>query len=73
MPIFEFICNKCNKEFEALVLNSSDKIECPDCKSDEVTKQFSTFAQSSKSGCSNYDSCRPKSKHKCSGVCCNGS
>ena len=69
MPIFEFICNKCGEKFEILVLDLSEKIECPKCKSNEVAKQFSTFAQSSKSECSNYDSCMPKSKHKCSGGC----
>ncbi|MCL2144278.1 MAG: zinc ribbon domain-containing protein [Endomicrobia bacterium] len=70
MPIFEFICDKCKEKFETLVLNSGEKIECPKCKSNEVIKQFSTFSQNSKTGCSNYDSCRPQNKHKCSGGCC---
>ena len=70
MPIFEFICKKCNKKFETLVLNSDETIACPECKSGEIEKQFSTFSASSDSGCANYNSCQPKSKHKCGGGCC---
>ncbi|MCL2484542.1 MAG: hypothetical protein FWF00_00810 [Endomicrobia bacterium] len=71
MPIFEFLCNKCGKKFETLVLSGDEKNECHFCKSSEVTKQFSSFATASPaSNCANADFCRPKSKHKCSGGCC---
>ena len=47
MPIFEFVCYKCGKEFERLVF-SSDKgyLECPDCGCSYVTKILSVFSSS---------------------------
>jgi putative FmdB family regulatory protein len=50
MPIFEFKCDKCGKEFERLVYSSEDeKVECPGCGSTETTKEFSVFS------CSNIE------------------
>jgi len=46
MPIYEYHCPKCEKEFELLV-RSSTRIECPDCGSRELTKKISAFAVSS--------------------------
>lgn len=43
MPIYEYHCESCSKEFE-LLTNSSTVAECPECHSRKVTKQFSTFA-----------------------------
>lgn len=72
MPLFEFICKKCNKKFENLVLNDKDlDIQCPACGAKEVEKQFSSFSSGAGiSKCASSDICRPKSKHKCSGGCC---
>jgi putative FmdB family regulatory protein len=47
MPIYEFRCNQCQNEFEKLVLNSSEKIVCPQCKSKKVQRMMSAFAFSS--------------------------
>ena len=44
MPIFEFRCNLCDHKFSKLVKSGSDEIECPNCKSDNVKKLFSSFA-----------------------------
>jgi len=46
MPLFEFICETCERPFEELVRSSSviDGVICPTCGSQEVTKQISTFA-----------------------------
>jgi len=33
MPIFEYQCGQCENDFEKLVLNTSEKIACPKCKS----------------------------------------
>jgi putative FmdB family regulatory protein len=46
MPIFEFVCQECGTPFEELVRSSNevDEVTCPSCKSDQVRKQFSTFA-----------------------------
>ncbi len=42
MPIFEYTCNQCKKEFEKLVFAGEDKnISCPGCNSKDVTKKMS--------------------------------
>jgi len=74
MPIFEFICKKCNNEFEILVFSSDEKIECPACKSGEVVKQLSSFSAATNSSaakppCGTSDYCPSPNKHKCSGGC----
>jgi putative FmdB family regulatory protein len=43
MPIYEYVCMKCESHFEELVRNG-DTPNCPDCSSANVKKQFSTFA-----------------------------
>ena len=49
MPIFEYICNECQHEFEALVFGKQ-KAECPKCQSKKLEPQLSVFAVSAKSG-----------------------
>jgi putative FmdB family regulatory protein len=44
MPIFEYQCASCGKEFELLVRNSSTVPECPACNSTELRKKLSAFA-----------------------------
>jgi putative FmdB family regulatory protein len=43
MPIFEYACADCGREFEALV-RSDTKPECPGCHGTHLTKQLSVFA-----------------------------
>jgi putative FmdB family regulatory protein len=47
MPIFEYICQECNHEFEALVFGR-DKAQCPKCESKKLSPQLSVFATSVK-------------------------
>ncbi len=49
MPIFEYICQECQHEFEALVFGK-DKAACPKCQSKKLAPQLSVFAVSAKSG-----------------------
>ena len=45
MPIFEFKCDKCGKEFERVVfVSDQDKVNCPDCGSLEARKLLSVFS-----------------------------
>jgi putative FmdB family regulatory protein len=46
MPIFEFICTKCNQSFEELVRSASsvDEVNCPFCGSPEINKKISLFS-----------------------------
>jgi putative FmdB family regulatory protein len=43
MPIYEYVCMKCESHFEELV-RGDQKPKCPDCASVKVEKQFSVFA-----------------------------
>jgi putative FmdB family regulatory protein len=47
MPIFEYICQECQHEFEALVFGR-DKAACPQCQSKKLNPQLSVFAVSAK-------------------------
>lgn len=44
MPVYEYLCENCQKKFELLVkLNSPIKVICPSCQSDRVKKLISSF------------------------------
>jgi len=43
MPIYEYACQDCGREFEALV-RSSTVPECPQCHSVALAKKLSVFA-----------------------------
>ncbi|MFL6216770.1 MAG: FmdB family zinc ribbon protein [Blastocatellia bacterium] len=47
MPIFEYVCKKCDHRFEAIV-KASTQVECPSCASQRLEKQLSVFATSVK-------------------------
>ena len=69
MPVYEFLCESCEQEFEELVLRRDEVIECPSCGSDRARKLMSTFAvtgSARKAGGSACGSCRP-SAGKCKG------
>lgn len=44
MPIYEYACAACGKEFEKLVRMSAPAPECPNCKSTDLRKKLSAFA-----------------------------
>ena len=43
MPIFEYACQDCGREFEALV-RASTVPHCPVCQSTQLEKKLSVFA-----------------------------
>ena len=47
MPIFEYICQQCHHQFEALVYGK-EKAECPKCHATKLEPQLSVFAVSAK-------------------------
>jgi putative FmdB family regulatory protein len=51
MPIYEYDCRDCGKEFELLVSSErlADQQTCPNCASDRLTRKFSAFASPSSS------------------------
>jgi putative FmdB family regulatory protein len=43
MPIFEYLCKGCGKQFELLV-RGSERPHCPKCKSTRLEQLLSAFA-----------------------------
>jgi putative FmdB family regulatory protein len=41
MPLYQYVCAKCEHPFEALVFAGDDEATCPKCESGRVTKQLS--------------------------------
>jgi len=46
MPLYEFQCTECDRSFEELVRSASAiaEVKCPECGSEHVRRQVSTFA-----------------------------
>jgi putative FmdB family regulatory protein len=53
MPIFEYICQECDRPFEQIVPRHDSIADCPYCKSVNVEKQLSVFAVSGGSSSEN--------------------
>jgi putative FmdB family regulatory protein len=43
MPLYEYSCRQCNRQFEALVRNGETP-ECPACHGRELERRLSVFA-----------------------------
>lgn len=46
MPIYEYTCGSCKKEFEELLRSAAAEktVRCPECGSPKVTRKLSVFA-----------------------------
>ncbi|MBM9520432.1 zinc ribbon domain-containing protein [Desulforhopalus vacuolatus] len=44
MPLYEYKCNACNKEFEYLTtsIKAAEEVKCPSCGSSDVKKLISS-------------------------------
>ncbi|OGQ98502.1 MAG: FmdB family transcriptional regulator [Deltaproteobacteria bacterium RIFOXYD12_FULL_57_12] len=49
MPLYDYVCRACGKEFELLVLGGETPA-CPACQSKDLAKQMSVCAHRSKGG-----------------------
>lgn len=49
MPIYEYSCQSCRREFETLVRSDSVP-SCPECGSTDLAKRLSVFATASTPG-----------------------
>jgi len=72
MPIYEYQCGDCGKEFEYLVLSSSQVPDCPACESKQINKLMSasTFFSKSKSGLTESSSASASSCSGCAATSC---
>lgn len=47
MPVYEYLCNDCKKEFTVFLsikeFESKPKITCPKCQNDNVVKKLTPF------------------------------
>ncbi len=59
MPIYEYRCNECNREFSELFLNAkqADKVRCKYCNGRSVSRLISSFSvhQTEESRLANFD------------------
>lgn len=44
MPIYEYKCKDCGKQFTKLVFKLDEEVGCPSCKSKNVEKMISTIS-----------------------------
>jgi len=64
MPIYEYHCNKCGREFSYLLLNLKgvEKVSCRFCNSRDLTRLLSSFRvhQTEESRLASFDTSKPK-------------
>ena len=72
MPIYEYVCDKCQTQFEKLVLNKSEKIACPKCASKKNTMQLSVFSANTGAGKAAADRANAIACTPSGGGCCGG-
>lgn len=64
MPIYEYRCNQCNRDFSELILNPKEikKVRCKYCQSRNLTRLVSSFSvhQTEESRLSNFDTSKPR-------------
>lgn len=70
MPIYEYRCRACDKEFETIVFGSDDDVTCPECKGGDVERLMS--ACGFKSGGSFTPSTGASGCASCSSTNCSG-
>jgi putative FmdB family regulatory protein len=51
MPMYEYVCAACGREFEELArMAARDKAECPHCGGTDTQRKFSVFAAQAAEG-----------------------
>lgn len=72
MPLFEFRCSHCSRDFEILVRSSAEHAVCPQCGTDQVEKLLSEAAAPAASTGRSLPitSACPPGDAPCSPTCC---
>jgi putative FmdB family regulatory protein len=64
VPIYEYLCNQCNKEFSVLILTHKDLNEvcCTNCKGKDIKRLLSRFAvhQTEEARLAEFDTSKPQ-------------
>ncbi len=64
MPIYEYRCNQCKKNFSELFLNSKEikNVKCKYCHSSDLTRLVSSFSvhQTEESRLAGFDTSKPR-------------
>ena len=64
MPIYEYRCNQCRREFSELLLNPKEikKVRCKYCHSPNLTRLISSFSvhQTESSRLAQFDTSKPR-------------
>jgi putative FmdB family regulatory protein len=68
MPLYEYTCRKCDHAFETLVFGE-EEVECPECHSQQLERQWSVPAQPHSGKDSLPMSCNPNLP-PCGPGCC---
>ncbi|MGB2644859.1 MAG: zinc ribbon domain-containing protein [Candidatus Acidiferrum sp.] len=68
MPIYEYVCDDCQAQFEKIVINKQQEISCPKCASKKATIQLSVFATANANG----SSAKSSGGSSSGGGCCGG-
>ena len=67
MPIYEYRCNRCNKEFSYLILNQKEmrEVRCKFCNHKDLTKLLSSFSlhQTEESRLADFDASKSPSEN----------
>jgi putative FmdB family regulatory protein len=71
MPIYEYVCDQCETQFERIVLNKAEQIACPKCAGTKNTIQLSVFSAPGANGNSARSSASATSSMG-GGGCCGG-
>ncbi len=69
MPIYEYRCDDCGREFEALVMPGRADAECPGCSGVNLRREMSVFAAHGGDGAAAEPLSRPS---RPGGGCCGG-
>ena len=68
MPLFRYVCNDCNNDFELLQSRFDEPARCPKCGSENNTRLLNRIGgirNSGPAGCSVRNECPSAGGHEC--------